>query len=525
MNGLERPRAGTREAWLRRASTPAAALGALALLSCAPSGGSPAAPAPTPPTVGDTRGAARTLAGKAPDETASLADLPEAVAQLERLRESVDRICAADPAEKKAIAELDAALLRFTSLRGRLERLPVDDLSEIHRIMATSDAWASSKDEVVTTRLRRIERRLARVAELKGTFGGLSALAEEESAPPGIRRRAGGALALLDELGRRLVTRRTEVLVSVDKLAEVRGNAAALLAEAEGHLEEAQETADQLSREPIWSLRLAGWSGFDGAAKRLHRDARRVLSFTQENAARFLVVSLLVFCATAAFLFRLGRRAPGRDGTDPPPAASQLIQEISWVAAVPLAVALIVLATPPAPPAFYSLALLPAAPAAAWIVVKVLGPGIARTVWVLAASVAILPLRGALEFFPLVGRLVFLLQTLPLAAVLAFDFRKERWNDLIPDVRFARALQKVAWTLAAILGAAAAGTMGGWLRLSNWLGLGALETLAEHGVRTPIVRLGWPDRFVGHATDVKTLRAAHGLSPDQMLAAVKAALR
>lgn len=61
--------------------------------------------------------------------------------------------------------------------------------------------------------------------------------------------------------------------------------------------------------------------------------------------------------------------------------------------------------------------------------------------------------------------------------------------------------------------------------VTGGFGTGALETLAEHGVRTPIVRLGWPDRFVGHATDVKTLRAANGLSPDQMLATVKAALR
>jgi 1-deoxy-D-xylulose-5-phosphate synthase len=61
--------------------------------------------------------------------------------------------------------------------------------------------------------------------------------------------------------------------------------------------------------------------------------------------------------------------------------------------------------------------------------------------------------------------------------------------------------------------------------VTGGFGTGALETLAEHGVRTPLVRLGWPDRFVGHATDVKTLRAAHGLSPDQMLATVKAALK
>ncbi len=61
--------------------------------------------------------------------------------------------------------------------------------------------------------------------------------------------------------------------------------------------------------------------------------------------------------------------------------------------------------------------------------------------------------------------------------------------------------------------------------VTGGFGPGVLEALAEHGVRTPVVRLGWPDRFVGHATDVKTLRAANGLSPDQMLATVKAALK
>ena len=57
--------------------------------------------------------------------------------------------------------------------------------------------------------------------------------------------------------------------------------------------------------------------------------------------------------------------------------------------------------------------------------------------------------------------------------------------------------------------------------VTGGFGTGALETLAEFGVRTPVLRLGWPDRFVGHATDVKTLRAANGLAPEQMLAAIK----
>jgi len=57
--------------------------------------------------------------------------------------------------------------------------------------------------------------------------------------------------------------------------------------------------------------------------------------------------------------------------------------------------------------------------------------------------------------------------------------------------------------------------------VTGGFGTGALEALAEHGVATPVLRLGWPDRFVGHATDVKTLRAAHGLAPEQMLAAIR----
>jgi len=36
-----------------------------------------------------------------------------------------------------------------------------------------------------------------------------------------------------------------------------------------------------------------------------------------------------------------------------------------------------------------------------------------------------------------------------------------------------------------------------------------------------VVRIGWPDAFVGHATDVKTLRAQNGLSPEQIYAKVQ----
>ncbi|EDY81896.1 1-deoxy-D-xylulose-5-phosphate synthase [Verrucomicrobiia bacterium DG1235] len=58
-------------------------------------------------------------------------------------------------------------------------------------------------------------------------------------------------------------------------------------------------------------------------------------------------------------------------------------------------------------------------------------------------------------------------------------------------------------------------------------GFGSLvsETLSDASVVTPLVRIGWPDEFVAHGNSVSDLRARHGLSPDQMLADVRAKLK
>ncbi|MBC8010578.1 MAG: 1-deoxy-D-xylulose-5-phosphate synthase, partial [Burkholderiales bacterium] len=60
--------------------------------------------------------------------------------------------------------------------------------------------------------------------------------------------------------------------------------------------------------------------------------------------------------------------------------------------------------------------------------------------------------------------------------------------------------------------------------VTGGFGTGVLETLSEAGVATPVERIGWPDTFVGHGSSVAELRAAHGLSPAQMLARIRARL-
>ena len=59
--------------------------------------------------------------------------------------------------------------------------------------------------------------------------------------------------------------------------------------------------------------------------------------------------------------------------------------------------------------------------------------------------------------------------------------------------------------------------------VTGGFGSAVLEALSEITTTARCVRLGWPDVFAGHATDVKTLREKYGLSPQQMLAAVQTA--
>jgi 1-deoxy-D-xylulose-5-phosphate synthase len=52
--------------------------------------------------------------------------------------------------------------------------------------------------------------------------------------------------------------------------------------------------------------------------------------------------------------------------------------------------------------------------------------------------------------------------------------------------------------------------------LAGGFGSAVLEALHEADCPVAVERLGWPDRFVEHGTNVEALRAAYGLAPDDM---------
>lgn len=60
--------------------------------------------------------------------------------------------------------------------------------------------------------------------------------------------------------------------------------------------------------------------------------------------------------------------------------------------------------------------------------------------------------------------------------------------------------------------------------LMGGYGAAVLEYLNEKVIRTPVVRIGWPDQFIEHASSVDYLREKHGLTVENAVAQVKAHL-
>ena len=58
--------------------------------------------------------------------------------------------------------------------------------------------------------------------------------------------------------------------------------------------------------------------------------------------------------------------------------------------------------------------------------------------------------------------------------------------------------------------------------LMGGYGSAVLELFSEKGVTTPVVRIGWPDQFIEHASTQDELRKKYGLSVENTVARVKA---
>jgi 1-deoxy-D-xylulose-5-phosphate synthase len=60
--------------------------------------------------------------------------------------------------------------------------------------------------------------------------------------------------------------------------------------------------------------------------------------------------------------------------------------------------------------------------------------------------------------------------------------------------------------------------------LMGGYGSAVLELLADRRITTPVVRIGWPDQFIEHASTVDYLREKYGLTPQHAVEQVRAVL-
>ena len=60
--------------------------------------------------------------------------------------------------------------------------------------------------------------------------------------------------------------------------------------------------------------------------------------------------------------------------------------------------------------------------------------------------------------------------------------------------------------------------------LMGGYGSAVLEHLSDKGIATPVVRIGWPDKFIEHASGVEELRQKYGLTAEKLVEQVNAIL-
>lgn len=450
----------------------------LALSSaCAPSPGGSSLPGAGAAGAAAAAASAAPAAPTAPAASAlTLGGLPDAVGRLEALRREVEDALVADEAEKAAATGLDATLRRMQRFRDRVDGLPYDELVEVARRVGLADRWLASTKGVVTGRLARVEADAQRVVELQSTFDALAETAGRTAAPPEIRLRTGICRSQLDELSAKLRARRDELLVLVGKVAEVSGNVAAMKVGVEANLETARKGRAEGAEEPVWHLRSSWPEIVSVTTLRVERDARRLGNWARSQSSRLLATIVVVLGGTMLLLRRLRPGVARRAESDPAALATLRIMESPFAAAVPVTVLSILFLAPSAPAFVYDLALVPAAPAAAWVVVRMLGPRAGRTIWVLAAALAFEPVRSVLGGVPLTDRLALAAQAAPLAAALALDLRGDRFSGHVTG-RPAHVLRAVAWLLAGCLAVAAVASLVGRVGLAEVLSAGALGTL------------------------------------------------
>ena len=107
-----------------------------------------------------------------------------------------------------------------------------------------------------------------------------------------------------------------------------------------------------------------------------------------------------------------------------------------------------------------------------------------------------------------------------LLAVVVSHLHPDHFVDLVPLRHYLR-YQRTPPERVRVLAPRALPERLDGLHGTQGFGSAVLEVLQDADCLTPVERLGWPDKFVEHGSSVEVLRAAYGLSTDDLVRRIK----
>ncbi len=496
----------------RAAALVLAAAAALLAAACeeAPSvktQGTASAPA-APPSRESTR-----TTGTPTPQAIPVADIPTQAEAFEALR----RLITAHLTPGPDLAEAEADLRRFQDRAGRVLKRPALSASEEVQIVELQDLEADIRDldaagsrleAALAVRARLLDADLDRLVSEQSRWAATLPAAAEHDAPEAIQRRASEIVESIETLRQEVKLRRDETLTQLDRVSRARSALETARADITDRRRSAQKRLFAIAEGPIWDTKWAGRPIGRAARETLSRDYRRLSRYVREHGARGLLRLAVFFLAGLALLFAL--KGPARQAAKNDPLARAPIGMIERpLAAATLAAILLLIGTTPTPSApglTWDIAWVLLILSTAVLLLKLLGPAVRRTLFILTAATCLIPLRYLYEQDPLLDRLVLILQVTAVGVTLARDLASGSWTPVFRQRFWHRLAMAVMAGSLVLLAASLVLVVIGYVGTARLLRTGSIATLG-----LGLISLGAYSLIYGFASTLLETRALKAL--------------
>lgn len=377
-------------------------------------------------------------------------------------------------------AKVDEIRKAFTKARGGASNATADraglyELADL-RLAIRRDAVQIGADvDKLAAKAKALDTDLDQLASSEHRWRGLLDAARERQAPPELLQKFQSIAPIDAALALVVRAHRDHILGVLSRTSDLNEEMNALSAELDA------QGAQMLSRMraahdvPIWQVQ-ARPDEIDRIQALASTGAASGLSYLHAHALALLLIGALAFGLSYS-LISISRERIARDAdTDRHARRTLELFRHPGVAASLVTLLALILHAPAAPLIFYDLlwSLLPIP--AAILASTLLGAGIRLTLYTLAVTVLSVLLLGALDFLPLISRLLIITQCLALGTALGVDLRRGGIERAFPSVTPAT-IRRIVIVVSTLLATSMVANVFGYLGLSRMLRGGVLGAL------------------------------------------------